>query len=503
MATIIDLLNEGAEVKLTSTRTSPTTMTLSWNLPNTPQAYNGAVVVLSASKISELNTPADGSAYLASTNWILPNSTIGGANVVASMYGALGDAITATSVTISNLTPNTIYYASIYICDNVLQYYSAGSKSYVDDSHVNLNNEPPTLGEVYYDPTVNKVFMWSGSSWIQANTRVVVQGTSSSYTSGTSAGAYPVGQTGVDLTHVQTPIEGDFFYNTVSNILHVYAGGNWIPANVARPEVPQYEKIAIGDTGSDKERTQLVEDLKFQMGWPKVCVELDEGQFNLAVDLALRELRRRSDSSYYRKHLLFGINANQNVYYLNDPTNNSDKIVDIIKISRITQFGINAIGGDNGVYSQTFFNQVFQSGQMIDILSIYLIAQLGEEYTRLFAGDLMYEWRESTRELTILRKLYKNEPVVLEVVMEKTEQELIVDRWCRQWIYDWSLACCYEMLSMIRGKFQNLPGPGGITMNGDTLGQKADTMKADLLRQINDFELGNNVDFGNSWILLG
>jgi hypothetical protein len=517
MASIIDLLNEGNEVKLTSTRTSPTTITLTWNIPVNPQAYNGCVVLISTNKITELNKPTDGVRYLASSDLSLPQGTIGGANVIKTIYGAFGDNVTNNSVVVTNLTPDTIYYACIYICDNVLQYYSAGSKSYVDDSHVNLINEPyasnlpealsaplnPTLGQVYYHPTENKVFMWTGAAWIQANTNVVVRGTSSAYTSGTSLGAYPVGQTGKDFSTAKPPVDGDFFYNTVSNTLYVFAGTGWIPANVVADPVPQYEKVPIGDTGSNRERTQLVEDLKNQLGWPGVCAELDESQFNLAVDLSLREIRRRSDSAYYRKHLLFGINANQNIYYLNDPTNGSDKIVDIIKISRISQFGINAIGGDNGVYSQTFFNQVFQSGQMIDILSIYLIAQLGEEYTRLFAGDLMYEWREGTRELTILRKLYKNEPVVLEVVMEKPEQELIVDRWTRQWVYDWSLACCFEMLSMIRGKYQSLPGPGGISMNGDTLGQKADTMKLDLLRQIIDFELGNNVDMGNSWILLG
>jgi hypothetical protein len=312
------------------------------------------------------------------------------------------------------------------------------------------------------------------------------------------------GYTGNIILPLPGPVlAGTFFFNTSTKILYVYDGTTWDPCNTNQTDVPLYEKIPIGTTGSNLERIEFVDDIKHQLGWPGVCVELSEDQFNLAVNQALRELRRRSDSAYHHKHMLFPIHPNQPVYYLNDPKDGSDKIVDIIKIHRITQFGINAIGGDNGVYSQTFFNQVFQNGQMIDLLSIFLIAQLGEEYTRMFAGDLQYEWRENTRELRVLRKLYKEEIVVLECGMEKTEQELFKDRWVRNWIFDWSIAVCCEQLAMIRGKYQSLPGPGGISMNGAELAQKAETMKADLLRQVIDFELGNNAEWGCPWMLLG
>jgi hypothetical protein len=209
------------------------------------------------------------------------------------------------------------------------------------------------------------------------------------------------------------------------------------------------------------------------------------------------------DSVYYHKHFLFGLKPDQNIYYLNNPEDDSNKIVNVIKIHRLSTFGLNVLSNDAGLYSQPFLNQLFLAGATMDLLSIHLVAQLGETFSLLFAQALQFEWRENTRELTILRKLYKNEPVVLECVMEKTEQDILKDRWTSQWIFDWTLAVCYEQLSNIRGKFQSLPGPNGITLNGSELAQKAETMKIELLRQVNDYEVGNNGEFGNSFILFG
>ena len=93
---------------------------------------------------------------------------------------------------------------------------------------------------------------------------------------------------------------------------------------------------------------------------------------------------------------------------------------------------------------------------------------------------------------------------MLECFMEKTEQEILTDRWSQPWVRDWALAKCWEILSNIRGKYANLPGAnGGLALNGDMLSQKAETMFTELQRQINDFECGNNVGLGNPAFLLG
>ena len=529
---IIDLITESQDVTLTLARTSSTTATLTWTLPQaglTPLAYDGCIILVSTSPINAQSQPVNGSLYTASYDLSNPISTIGGAQVVASIYGSLGNDITVSQAGITNLAPNTVYYCTIYICDNVLNYAPGGVKSYIADvNQTSFNTEPftgslpysyspptnPTLGQVYYNPSNNLVYMWQGASWLQVTPSAITTGPV--FPTYTAYDGDPLNiindlnaEEQLDFVNNQIVIPnipllaGTFFFRTTDNQLYIYDGSSWIIANTAQQGIPHYEQVPIGDTGKDEPRIQLIADIKNQLGWPRVCVELDDSQFNNAVNLALREARRRLDSAYHLRNMLFVIHPNQPDYYLNDPTDDTDKIVNIVKIHRMTQFGVNAIGGDNGVYSQTFFNQVFMGGQMVDILSIHLIAQLGEEYTRIFAGDLQYVWRENTRKLTILRKLFKEEAVVLECVMEKTEQELILDRWTRTWIYDWTLAVCYEQLASIRGKYQTLPGPGGLNLNGAELAQKAEVMKTELLRQINDFEVGNLVEWGCSMLLLG
>lgn len=490
------LWNEGREVTLTLTRPTPTTILLTWTQPASPQVYKGQIVVLSTKPLETAQQPTDGMRYNASSDLLNPANTIGGAQVVAANYWIFQDPLLTTSVTITNADPNSVYYASIHVCTNTLQYYPFGSKSYaLDGARAEHNVDGysgsiprsitpplnPTIGTVYYNPNLNTVSMWNGATWIPAGVGTVATGT----------------------TFPAIPVVGQFFYNTTNHTLYIWDSINWTIANTDQVGTPTYDKTPIGTTGSLDERVRLVNVLKTQLGYPAVCVELDESNFETAIDIALSEFRRRSDSAYERKHILFTIQKDQAVYYLNDPVIGTDRIVDVYKAHRVSTIGLNVLGGDNGIYAQIFYNQFFY-GAMIDILSIHLANSLAEEFERIFAGNLMFEWNEATRELKFLRKLYKEERVVLETYMEKTEQELLTDRWSKNWIRDWALAKCWEMLGMSRTKYGTLPGAGGgLSLNGDTLLQKADTMYTELQRQINDFEVGNMVGTGNVAFLFG
>lgn len=490
-----NLWEESRQVQLTLTRPTPTTLLLSWNLPPTTQVYDGQVVLLSTSLLETPSRPTDGIRYTPSANLLTPADTIGGAQVVSAEYGIFNGNLTTTSVLITDAIPTEVYYASLHGCSNTLQYYGFGSKSYALDGtlidenvdgytgSVPRSTTPPlnpTLGQVYYNPISNTVSMWNGATWIPASTDTVATGK-----------IFPT-----------TPTQGAFFYNLNTHILFIWDGTNWTKANTSQEGSPSINTIDVGTTGSFDERVRLVNLLKSQLGWPAVCVELQENNFETAIDIALSELRRRSDTAYRRHHVLFTIKAGQPTYYLNDAVIGTNRIVDIYKAHRVSTIGLNVLGGDNGIYAQMFYNQFFY-GAVIDILSIHLAQSLAEDFERLFAGNLMFEWNESTRELMFLRKLYKDEKVVLECWMERTEQELFTDRWTKNWIRDYALAKCWETLGMIRGKYSSLPGPGGIQMNGDTLLNRADTMITELQRQINDYEVGNFIDSGNCAMLLG
>jgi hypothetical protein len=179
--------------------------------------------------------------------------------------------------------------------------------------------------------------------------------------------------------------------------------------------------------------------------------------------------------------------------------------VSVIKAHRINMLGLSNLSAETGLYAQAFFNKLFQ-GDMVDLTAIHLFHQLSEQFEKIFAGNLVFTWDEASRQLNILRRLVNQEErVVLEVVVERTEQELLLDRWCKQWLQAWAESEMLEMLGMIRSKYGTLPGPnGGITLNGAELLSMASEKQAELQRQLLDYEVGNGgINFGNTAFMIG
>lgn len=479
---------EGQEVTATWTRTGPTTATISWNLPPGYKIYNGALILLSGTEINPSNYPTDGQLYTASSDWVTPADMIGAAHVVGAFYND----VTTLSVNVTNLVSTDVYFASVHLISNVRTYFTLGSKAYPQDtktdafaSHVAQSFEAPTsptAGQYYYNLQSQLLYRWDGAGWVQVLGNTVVSG----YADPTAGG-----------------FVGDLFYNINQRMLKTWNGSIWLDAETDVPG-PMYNRINIGTDLTSDERLNLVDILKKQLGAPVVCVELTEDHWNIAIDNAIQECRHRMDNAYFRQYVAITVKQGQQTYYLNDPSIGTDKITTVIKVHRLDLLGL-AQMGENGIYAQTFLNQMFHPGAQIDIVSVHLIHAMSEMFNRVFAGDIAFTWRETTRELTVLRRLYKDERVLVECAFEKTEQELLQDRYLMQWLQQWAEAEAMLMLGRIRGKYGNLPGPGGgLSLNADSLIADAKELQADCLRQISDFEVGNGSgEFGNYSFCIG
>jgi hypothetical protein len=488
---VTGLMQDGEKINLTLTKLDDTTIKLSWNpIIAADSTYDGILVTLSERPINPSNYPTDGVKYTASDNWLATADSIGAARVVAATYGDHS----TNKVIVQNVDPDATYYASAHAVSGVLQYYHFGVRSYVEDLQTQAypNDIPktygpptdPTIGQVYYDLDSKSVLMWNGAAWIPAGNGTTRSGKS-----------LPVSGSAV----------GEFFYIAKSGDLYVWTGSEWKKANVDdSAKRPIYSKTGIGTDDSYDERRTLINILKGQLGWPKLCVELDETQFNIAIDNALQELRRRAESAYKRRFFSLRLKPNQQIYYLNNPEDESDKVVDVIAVRRTRGLGMGSLmGGDNGIYGQIFSNLFYNAGQ-IDLVSIHLTASQMEAFSMLFAGEVVFNWNETRRELRTYKTVMSEEWVLVETSIERTEQELLQDRWTTQWIQNWSLAECRIILGMIRGKYQSLPGVGGsLSLNGSELIQIGQTEQTDLLRQISDFEVGNLGEFGNTQFLMG
>ncbi len=481
-----DLDADGQTVVATLSRTSSTTATISWTLPEASPEYDGSIVTISTSQITRAELPLDGIRYTASANISLPADSIGTAQVVAALYG---DKITK-SINIINLDADTIYFASVHMVTNTLQYFRAGRQTYPIEQSTDTfsggipeRSTPPlspTLGIVYYNNQTGAVSMWSGATWVPAGVGVTLVGSSN--------------PTGAEV--------GQFFYNSVTRKLYVWNGTSFTQANTEDEGIPMYDRLPGNDKSKD-ERETLIRIVKAQLGYPTICVELKPDHFEIAMDNAIQEFRRRCDNAYTKKYYVLPFQRAQDLYYLNDPVVGTSRVVDIIKIHRLS--GLASLAqGDSGVYNQSFLNQLFAPG-VVDLTSIHLLASYAEQFSQIFAGEIAFSWDEASRELHLFRRLNGNEKVVVECVAERTEQEIFVDRYAQQWIQGWAVSEAKMILGHIRSKYGNLPGAGGgITLNGDAMLASAEADQTELLRQIMDMEVGNGgATFGNYSFCIG
>jgi len=442
------------------------------------------------------DNPITGAAYVPGGNGFSinvlsltpPPDMIGNAQVVGAFYN---DKVT-TTLYITNLVPDVAYYFSAHACTNVYTYYTFGVQSYpqtlVSAPGTYAADLPksygppanPVAGQVYFDEVQKLVFVWDqiSGTWEPTSPSNVL----------TNNFDPILGQTGLPVGY---PVLGDFFYNTTQRLLKCWDGAKWDVVNLS-PGVPMYEKEDVGTDLTYQARQQMIESIKMQLGYPVVCVELVENHYNIAINNALMELRHRVDSAYNKQYFFLQIHQFQDIYYLNDPASGTDKIVDVLKIHRLNMLGLVNFAPDN-IYAQQFLNQFYAPGVSYDLVSIHLISAMSETFELLFAGSVAFNWREARREMQIYRKFGTPEKVLIECSCEKPEQELLQDRWVKQWIAQWARAACMMMLAQIRGKYATLPGPGGgLSMNASELMAEGQRLQEDCLRQIQDFEVGQN-----------
>ncbi len=367
----------------------------------------------------------------------------------------------------------------------------------VAGSGIKLPETGESVGYFFWDYTLQRGQYWDGAQWVIPNS------TNSLFNRPPLTPAFTTPPT-VESVELVAPYQGQLFYNTTKKILNVWTGTSWIQANTDQQGTPTTDKIAIGTDGTYDERVRLIKILKSELGWPVQCVELKEEQFNIAIDNALDTYRQLSDGAYRMRYILFTFIEGQQTYYLNSAVDQTDKIVSINKIHRLNILGANALNWDSNIYFQTFLNQYYSAGHT-DILSIHLVHSLSEDFQRLFAGDFTFLWDEPSRELFVTRKIARNEKVIIEAFMERTEQELLLDRYAKQFFQGWALAELKMTLGMIRSKFASgTPGASGpINLNGELLISEARQDMTELREQLLNYEFGGLVGSGNVSVLIG
>lgn len=371
----------------------------------------------------------------------------------------------------------------------------------------------PTDGTLWFDTTNDTLFEWSTTSWV-VSTPIAI--TTFNDAKGTTPSANLIitttllGSSGNILIGSKTVTENltTFIITTFkfTGTLFPAISGATLKTNIGGVDgltgIPSYDTLGVGTDGSADERRELADSIRKQLGYPVVEVELTKYELDQGIQKALEALRQRSASAYRRVYFFLDAKTDFQNYRLTNERVGFNKIVNVMGVWRITSAFLSTVHAA-GVFGQTILQHLYHMGTY-DLVSYHLISDYIEQLEQLFATRIVYTFDEGSRELFLFQRFTRDERVLLDCVIERTEQELLVNRWTKPWIERWALAECRVMLAEIRGKYPTLPGAGGgVSLNAGDLVSKAQEDFAICLQDIDDFVVNDveNLGIGSEFII--
>lgn len=223
--------------------------------------------------------------------------------------------------------------------------------------------------------------------------------------------------------------------------------------------------------GKMSARLELIKQVQLMLGYPKVGVELSPDHFELAVSIALERYRLRSSNAVQENFMFLITQAEKSDYQL------TQNIMSVNFIRRRTIMGTaGGFGAAIDPFALAAINQyllAINQNNQGGLVTFELYYQYQELLGRMFGQAIQFRYDKNSHVLHLDRYFRANEPLLISVMEEKTEDTLITDYMSRTWIRDYSIAKCKEILGEIRGKFSSFATPTGASLNGDALKAEA------------------------------
>ena len=246
-----------------------------------------------------------------------------------------------------------------------------------------------------------------------------------------------------------------------------------------------------GDSTSLAERNKVFEYVKNMLGDGMIEVELDPKHYETALDRAITKFRQRSSNAVEESYMFLELIQDVNEYRL------PNEIIGVQTIFRRaigSRSGLGAGGTLFEPFNLAYTNTYLLSGTMMGGLATYeLFAGYQKLVGRMFGSFIEFKFNSTNHMLTILQRPFaQGEQVLLRTHNFRPDFVLLQDLYAKQWLYDYTLAVCKQMLGEARSKFGSIAGPGsgGIQLNGGNLLSAAKEEIEKLEKEINDLVPG-------------
>lgn len=502
-----------------------------WN-SNTDELFSWETVTNSWVKMDNFfiapNDPREPALLPDKTAWLNPNT-----NTVVLIDGTSGGCNVVKNILVSDVDPRNITTGRIWFDGN--DYYILNSSGEWEKLEVlktknnpflpkiglfwidisNLNNIKlynyisvtsrtletlfttdeifPDLNELWLDTQNDILFTWNGSNWLPTIPSIVVQFEKRKCKNDYDKLVFRSKKVGSN-EYFEILQENNTLFESLGNtIIYNDPVGGWDGLDAG----PMYQQLGVGDDGSPDERRSLHEEIRFTFGHPSVKVELTKQQIDRCIDNALLVLRKYSTYAYKKGMFFLDLIPNQQIYLMTNRKVGFNKIVKILSIHRLRAGAfLSPFSAANDLYVYAAVQQLYNI-RGFDILTYHLSTSYMKELEQFFASRIVYDWNETNRQLKIFQVPRKKERVLIESVIERTEQELLTDRETVYWVKRWAIVEAKAMLAQVRGKYATLPGPNGsITLNASDLSSQITDEKAKLMEEITSLSMQDMENMG-------
>ena len=243
-------------------------------------------------------------------------------------------------------------------------------------------------------------------------------------------------------------------------------------------------------SNSTLERNKVFDYVKTMLGDGMIEVELDPIHYETALDKALNRYRQKSSNSVEESYLFLELIQDQNEYRL------PDEVITVRQVFRRaigSRSGIGAGGTLFEPFNLAYTNTYLMSGSMMGGLATYdAFAGYQKLVGRMFGSYIEFLWKPTTHILNILQRPFaQGEQILVQSYNFRPDWVLLQDPYAKQWLRDYTLAGCKQMLGEARSKFASIAGPGSpITLNGNDLKSSAKEEFERLDKELMDFTAG-------------
>jgi len=230
------------------------------------------------------------------------------------------------------------------------------------------------------------------------------------------------------------------------------------------------------------------------LGGSSIPVHLEDIDFVMAFDKALKKYRAMSERSVVQTYGCLELKMNVQAYVLN-------KRIDLVqKVLRQSSMGM-ASGQFEPFYAGFVNSTMNFSGGGVGganssggLVTYELMMEYQNMVGKLFGREIHFLYRNETNTLIITQVPKQDEVVALRVSILKTIGELLNDHWAHDWLQEYTLAHVRVILGEKYSLFGSLPGAqGGTTLKGEQLKQQGHQDMKELEQRLLDWADGQGV----------